>query len=60
MLVKSGYRSIIGDYVFAKTDERVRAFKKNNPKIKVIDLGVGDVKLPIPKSIARKMKKSAL
>lgn len=59
MLVKSGYRSIIGDYVFAKTDERVRAFKKNNPKIKVIDLGVGDVKLPIPKSIARKMKKSA-
>lgn len=59
MIVKSGYRSIIGDYIFAKTEERVREFKKNNPKIKVIDLGVGDVKMPVPKSVARKMRKAA-
>lgn len=59
MIIKSGYRSIIGDYIFAKTEERVRAFKKNNPKIKVIDLGVGDVKMPVPKSVARKMRKAA-
>lgn len=59
MIIKSGYKSIIGDYIFAKTEERVRAFKKNNPKIKVIDLGVGDVKMPVPKSVARKMRKAA-
>lgn len=59
MRIKQGYRSVNGDYIFSKTDEKVRAFKLLHPNIKVIDLGVGDVKLPIMKSVSRKMRKAA-
>ena len=59
MIVKSGYKSVNGDYVFSKTQQKVESFKKNNPKIKVIDLGVGDVKLPLAKPVAKSMQKAA-
>lgn len=59
MRIKQGYKSVNGDYIFSKTDEKVRAFKLLHPDVKVVDLGVGDVKLPIMKSVARKMRKAA-
>lgn len=51
MQVKLGYKSINGDYIFAKTAKMVSEYKQKYPNCKVIDLGVGDVKRPPVKSI---------
>jgi len=59
MIIKSGYKSINGDYIFSKTEKAVRQFRESNPNVTLVDLGVGDVRLPVPKAIARKMRKAA-
>lgn len=59
MRVKSGYRSVNGDYVFTKTANAVEKFKQLNPKNKVVDLGVGDVNLPPIKIVSEELKRQA-
>ena len=53
MSVKCGYKSIIGDYIFNEIALEVKKYKKNNGE--VVDLGVGDVKIPPPKQICEKL-----
>lgn len=57
MRIKSGYRSVNGDYIFTKTANEVEKFKQLHPKIKVVDLGVGDVNLPPIKIVGDELKK---
>ena len=57
MSIKSGYKSFIGDYVFAKVQQNAQEYQKRTGK-KVIDLGVGDVKIPPPKCVIDAMKRA--
>ena len=54
MVIKSGYNAVNGDYVFAKIASDVKEYEIKNNK-KVTDLGVGDVKLPPPKTVCDAM-----
>ena len=47
-MIKCGYKSINGDYIFTKTAKMVEEYKINNPNKQVLNLGVGDVNLPPP------------
>lgn len=46
------------NYLFAETVRRKREFLKREPNADLIDLGIGDVALPIGKSIASAMKRA--
>lgn len=59
MVVKSGYRSFIGDYVFANVQKNAREYTIRTGK-QVVDLGVGDVKLPPPKCVLKQMQNAIL
>ena len=59
MNIKCGYKSISGDYIFSKVSKTVAQFQKENPKIKVVDLGVGDVKSPPPLKISSEIIKES-
>ena len=59
MRIKSGYNFVNGDYVFATVAKEVEIFKKQKPSVEVVDLGVGDVKLPPPKSVCNAIIESS-
>lgn len=46
-------------YLFAQIAKRKLAFQQKHPKSEIINLGVGDTKLPIPKLAAQAMEKAA-
>lgn len=56
MRIKSAYKSINGDYVFAKCIERAKEYSLNGEK-KLIDLSVGDVVIPPIKAVRSALKK---
>ena len=43
------------NYLFSTISKKVNEFKRNNPSKKIIKMGIGDVILPIPKSIIEAM-----
>ena len=50
---------IIMPIKFIQNDgEKVEKYKQENPEKKVINLGVGDVTLPLPKAVVEAMKKA--
>jgi len=57
MVIKSGYNTVNGDYVFTQIAEEVQKYRAKN-KGEVIDLGVGDVKLPPPKITVNAMRRA--
>lgn len=48
------------NYLFSEIAHRVEIYKKENPHKKIISLGIGDVTLPIPSSIAKEMSRASL
>lgn len=59
MKIRDGYSLNGGDCVFSEVSETVEKIKRANPDAKIIDLGVGDVKIPLPAFAAKVMKRSA-
>ena len=59
MRIKAGYSFVNGDYVFSTVAKEVKNFKQEAPNVEVIDLGVGDVKLPPPESVCRAIIQSS-
>lgn len=55
-MIKWAYKSINGDYVFEKVSNEVQKYKSLYNKT-VIDLGVGDVKMPPPNNVCKQLKK---
>ena len=45
-----------GNYIFAEIANRVEKYRKDNPKAKLISLGIGDVTLPISKVVVKEME----
>ena len=48
------------NYIFAEVALRTQAYKKENPLSDIMNLGIGDVTLPLPYPISRAMAEAAL
>lgn len=59
MKIKPCYKSINDDLTFVKQQNAVNAFIAENPHAQIIDLGIGDLKLPPVKEVSRAIKKGA-
>ena len=58
MNIKPCYKSINDDLTFVKQQNAVNAFLAENPRAEIIDLGIGDLKLPPVKAVSRALKKA--
>lgn len=56
--VNENFLNLKNDYLFSTITEKRREFEKNNPDKKVINLGVGDVSLPLAPVIIEAMHKA--
>ena len=58
MKINDDFGKLPADYVFAELAEKVKRARKLSEK-RIIDLGIGDVRLPLPKIFANEMEKAA-
>jgi len=56
--VNENFLKLQAGYLFPEISRRVRAFQAENPKAKIISLGVGDATQPLPPAIIKAMKKA--
>ena len=56
--VNEDFLNIKNDYLFSMIEEKKKAFKKNNPDKKIINLGIGDVSLPLVPSVINAIEKA--
>lgn len=59
MKVNANFDNMVPSYLFAEIAKRVNAYTEENPDKKVIKLGIGDVTLPLAKTVVEAMKKGA-
>lgn len=59
MKIDEAYKTEKQDFLFAELSREVARFKSENKNAEVIDLGVGDVKFPPVKTVARSLCKAA-
>lgn len=57
--INENYLKLKAGYLFPEIGRRVKAYSDSNPGKRIIRLGIGDVTLPLPKSIVAAMKKAA-
>ena len=57
-VVNEDFLNIKNDYLFSMIEEKKRDFKKNNPDTKIINLGIGDVSLPLVPTVIKAMEKA--
>ena len=57
--LNENFKKLESNYLFAEVAQRVLKYKSQNPKNKVISLGIGDVSLPIAPSVAKGMSLAA-
>ncbi|MDE6657333.1 MAG: LL-diaminopimelate aminotransferase, partial [Oscillospiraceae bacterium] len=56
--VNENYLKLEKNYLFIRIAEKVNAFQKANPDVKLIRMGIGDVTLPIAPVVVDAMKKA--
>ncbi len=56
--INENFLDLQDSYLFSTIAKKVAQFKKNNPKEKIIKLGIGDVTLPLAKVCVDAMKKA--
>ncbi len=59
MKIDEAYKKKGANFLFVKLSREVELYKKKNPESEIINLGVGDVKLPPIKEVGRALKKAA-
>jgi LL-diaminopimelate aminotransferase len=57
--INENYLKLKAGYLFPEIGRRVKAYADANPGQRIIRLGIGDVTLPLPKSLVNAMKKAA-
>ena len=58
MKLNENYNNLKESYLFSTIAKKVNEFAKNNPDKKIIRLGIGDVTLPLCKSVVNAMKRA--
>lgn len=53
--INENYLKLPGSYLFAEIAKRERVYKAQNPRKKVISLGIGDVTRPLPGAVTQAM-----
>ena len=53
------FQALNPSYLFPEINRRKELFLKEHPEVKLINLGIGDTVLPLPKPIATALKKAA-
>lgn len=56
--INENYLSLPHNYLFAEVRRRTEEYKKENPKAELIQLGIGDVTLPLVPAVVKAMKKA--
>ena len=56
--INENFLELQKSYLFATVAQKVEEFKRKNPNKKLINLGIGDVTLPLPKAVVDAMKKA--
>lgn len=56
--INNNFFNLQDNYLFSIINEKVHNFKVKNPSIKLINMGIGDVTRPLPKSIIDEMHKA--
>lgn len=56
--INENFLKLQAGYLFPEISKRVRAFQAQNPKARVISLGIGDVTQPLPPAIVEAMHKA--
>ena len=59
MKINDNFKRLTENYLFNETARRKAEFLKREPKAEIIDLGIGDVRLPLGKTIVSAMKRAA-
>ncbi len=58
MKLNENYNNLKESYLFSTIAKKVNEFAKNNPDKKIIRLGIGDVTLPLCKTVVNAMKRA--
>jgi LL-diaminopimelate aminotransferase len=56
--VNDNFTRLPETYLFSEIAKRVQAFKNEHPEAKIIRMGIGDVTLPLPKTVIEAMHKA--
>ena len=59
MKINENFKRLPENYLFNETARRKAEFLKREPKAEIIDLGIGDVRLPLGKTVVSAMKRAA-
>ena len=59
MNVNTNYQNIADSYLFSTVAKKVAEFSQNNPDKKIIKLGIGDVTLPLCKTVVEALKNAS-
>ena len=57
-LINENYLKLQAGYLFPEIGRRRRAFQEDNPKVKIISMGIGDVTQPLAPAVIEAMKKA--
>ena len=57
-LVNENYLKLPGSYLFSDIAREIQSFKKINPEVRLINLGIGDVTKPLPEVCVKAMHKA--
>ncbi len=58
--INSNYLKLRSGYLFPEIAKRVQAFSASQPGVRIISLGIGDVTLPLPPAVVRRLAEAAL
>ena len=58
-MINENFLKLQDSYLFSTIAKKVAEFQKNNPDKKIIKLGIGDVTLPLAKTVVDAMKKAS-
>lgn len=56
--INENYKNLKKSYLFSEIAKRVKAYSEENPSAKIIRLGIGDVTLPLTRSVTEAMTKA--
>jgi LL-diaminopimelate aminotransferase len=57
--INEGFLNLQASYLFAEVKRRTLAFRERHPGARLIDLGIGDVTLPLPPAVVQALEEAA-
>lgn len=58
MKVNENFRLLSRNYLFTEVGKRIREYKEQNPEAEIIRMDIGDVTLPLPRTVIEAMHKA--